>query len=98
MAKINIPGFDEDIDFERDDASVRIKIYTETSKFNKIVTIISGVGKKNLDEVAKFLKKKLACGGTIREDGSIVLQGDHKRRVPDILKEFGYKQEQFELL
>jgi len=98
LAKINIPGFDNEIDFEKEDISVRIKIYTETSKFNKLVTVISGVGKKNLEEVAKFLKKKLACGGTIRDDGAIVLQGDHKKRVPGLLKEFGYKEEQFELL
>lgn len=94
---VKIPGFDGDIDFEKEDLSLRIKIYTEVSKFNKLVTVVEGI-KDNREEVAKYLKKKLACGGTIRDDGVIVLQGDHKRRVVELLKQFGYKEQQFEIL
>lgn len=93
---VKIPGFDEDIDFEKEDLSLRIKIYTEASKFNKLVTVISGI-KKNREDVIKYLKKKLACGGTIK-DNAIVLQGDHKKKVIELLKELGYKEQQFELL
>ena len=74
----------------------RIKVYTESKKFKKLVTVIEGIDKEHLLDTASGLKHKLACGGTAKE-GLIVLQGDHKRRVPDILAKLGYPKESIEV-
>jgi len=42
--------------------------------------------------MGKILKKKLACGGTVRGT-EIELQGEHKAKVKDILKQNGYREE-----
>ncbi|MEM2909367.1 MAG: stress response translation initiation inhibitor YciH [Candidatus Bilamarchaeaceae archaeon] len=70
----------------------KIKVYTTKKKFKKLVTVIEGIEASQLDSTAKSLKQKLACGGTAKE-GIIVLQGDHKKRVPELLKEMGYPSE-----
>jgi translation initiation factor 1 len=78
------------------EATTKIKVYTTTKKFKKMVTVVEGIDKTHLDEVAKTLKHKLACGGTAKE-GLIVLQGDHKKKVADILVEIGYQKDSIEV-
>ena len=73
----------------------KIKIYTETRRFNKPITIVEGITENPKDAV-KQLKSKLACGGTIKE-GHIELQGDHKGRVKEILVKIGYSSEQIDV-
>ena len=41
------------------------------------------------------LKKKLACGGTIK-DNLIELQGHHKKKIKPILIAHGYREEMIE--
>jgi translation initiation factor 1 len=41
-------------------------------------------------EVLKLLKKKLACGGAIKEEW-IELQGDVKQKIIEILSKDGWK-------
>ena len=71
--------------------SQKILVYLEKKKFNKVYTIVEGIDKKEIDlkDLAKRLKSKLACGGTIK-DGKIELQGDHKHRVKKFLIEYGF--------
>lgn len=72
-----------------------IKIKLDTRKWGREVTIIEGLpnDKNELKRIAKYLKSKLATGGTIK-DGKIELQGDHRHRVKELLiKEFGYPPE-----
>ncbi len=56
--------------------------------------MISGLDEKeiDLDELAKKLKSKFACGGTIK-DGRVELQGDHKLKVKDFLATIGFAPE-----
>jgi translation initiation factor 1 len=58
----------------------------------KTVSIISGVMSREAGQQAllKLLKGKLGTGGTL-EDGAIVIQGDHRERIVEILNELGYK-------
>lgn len=81
-------GIDEDLGRSATALSVR----TDTRRYGKAVTIVSGFDPKrtNLKEVASTLKRKLACGGTV-EDDEIELQGDHAERVPELLRELGYR-------
>lgn len=75
----------------------KIKVYLEKKKFNKVYTIIEGIDEKEIDlkEIAKKLKTKLACGGTVK-NGRIELQGDHKQRVRGFLIQIGFSQETIE--
>ncbi|MFH0713012.1 MAG: stress response translation initiation inhibitor YciH [Candidatus Micrarchaeota archaeon] len=70
----------------------KIKIYTTKKRFNKLVTIVVGLGGEALKETAKSLKHKLACGGSAK-DGVIVLQGDHIAKTKEILVSLGYLEE-----
>ncbi len=74
----------------------RIRVSTETAKFKKIVTIIAGIDAARIAETASQLKHKFACGGTAK-DGLIVLQGNHKKRVADVLIKLGYLKEAIEV-
>ncbi|MEM0001278.1 MAG: stress response translation initiation inhibitor YciH [Desulfurococcaceae archaeon] len=65
-----------------------LKIRLDTRKFGKAVTVIDGFpnDKELLKHIARYLKTKLAAGGTYREEeGRIELQGDHRQRVKQIL-------------
>lgn len=74
--------------------SQKIIVRHEAKKFNKKYTVVEGIDEKeiNLDELAKKLKSKLACGGTIK-DHRIELQGEHKNKVKQILVESGFAPE-----
>jgi len=78
--------------------SQKIVIKSDKKKFGKIYTVITGIDEKEIDikDVTKKLKTKLACGGTAKE-GKIELQGDHKRKVRDILIEIGFASETIEV-
>ncbi|MDD5317474.1 MAG: stress response translation initiation inhibitor YciH [Candidatus ainarchaeum sp.] len=71
--------------------AVRIKVYTTRKRFGKLVTIVEGLSASDLNGAAKELKRKLACGGSAKDD-YIVLQGDHKRKVRQILVGMGYNE------
>lgn len=77
-------------------ASGKIKIYTESRRFGKEVTIIEGLSDDiDLEDLSKKLKTKLACGGTTKE-GRIELQGSHIDRAEDILINLGFPEEQID--
>ena len=71
--------------------SQKITISIEKKKFTKSYTIVEGINSKEIDmkELAKKLKSKLACGGTIK-GGKIELQGEHKSKTKEILLEAGF--------
>ena len=72
----------------------KITITKEKKKFGKPYTIISGIDSKeiDLDQLAKKLKAKLACGGTSKE-GRIELQGNHASKARELLIESGFAPE-----
>ena len=57
----------------------------------KVVTIVQGfVGSENdLNDLAKKLKQKCGVGGAAK-DGEILIQGDFKQKIFELLKEQGY--------
>ena len=55
------------------------------------MTIVEGINPQDidLDKLVKELKAKCACGGTLK-DGKIELQGEHRKRVSEVLSEMGF--------
>jgi translation initiation factor 1 len=71
----------------------RVNISTDKKRYGKIVTVVSGFEKDvNVKKIARALKNELACGGTHKE-GMIELQGDHTKRVKEILNKLGFEAE-----
>ena len=69
----------------------QIKIFTDTRRYGKVVTVVEGFNSTDIDliELARKLKNKCAAGGTHKE-GRIELQGDHKKKVKETLTEMGF--------
>ena len=59
----------------------------------KTVTLVKGfVGSdEDITSLCKLLKQKCGVGGSVKE-GEIIIQGDHRQRLVDILKKEGYTQ------
>ncbi len=76
--------------------ATRIKVYTTKKKFKKLVTVVEGIEKNRLDDTASDLKHKFACGGTAK-DGVIILQGNHKKRISEVLQKLGFPKENIEV-
>ena len=59
----------------------------------KTVTLVKGfVGSdKDINALCKLLKQKCGLGGSVK-DGEIIIQGDHRQRLIEILKKEGYTQ------
>jgi len=62
------------------------------SRGGKVVTLVIGFkGSSNeLTDLSKFLKTKCGVGGTAK-DGEIILQGDFRDKVLEMLHNKGYK-------
>jgi len=82
---------------EKEAQQQKIKIFTETRKFGKIVTIVEGINKESLEKIVKELKQRIGCGGTAK-NGRIELQGEHKARVKQILANLGYDPNNIEIM
>ncbi len=92
---------DPDYHFHKDEKSpieiiakekqqLRIQL-DKRNRNGKAVTLITGfVGSDDdLQALAKLLKVKCGVGGSAKED-EIIIQGDHRQKVLDILQKEGY--------
>ncbi len=92
------PGFNYEHEGEKEDETpdpsrqnLRISLDKKKRK-GKTVSLITGYqGKQeDLDELATLLKKKCGTGGSAK-DGEIIIQGDFRQRLKEILEKEGYK-------
>jgi translation initiation factor 1 len=75
----------------------KIKVSSSKKRFGKTVTTIEGISKDvDIKNVLRELKTKLACGGTVK-NGMIELQGDHRKKIKDILIKLGFPEEKIEV-
>ena len=71
-----------------------ITVTTEKRRFGKVNTMISGFDDGvDIKDVAKKLKMRRACGGTVKNK-IIELQGNHKGFIKPILVTEGFNEEQ----
>ncbi len=83
--------FDEEEEFTPDPEEQSLRIWLDRIKGNKVITIVKGFegSEDNREKLGKLLKKKCGAGGSVK-DNEIFIQGDHRNKVLQILKEQGY--------
>lgn len=69
-----------------------LRIWLDRLKGGRVATVVRGfVGRQEaLAELGKELKKSCGVGGTAK-DGEIIIQGDHRDRVMELLTKAGYR-------
>ncbi|MFH0986483.1 MAG: stress response translation initiation inhibitor YciH [Candidatus Micrarchaeota archaeon] len=75
----------------------KIKIRGERRKFKKLYTVVEGFDEStDIVQLAREFKHKLACGGTAKE-GRIELQGNHLKKVKEMLLKMNYNEDQIDV-
>jgi translation initiation factor 1 len=74
-------------------SSQKIKVTVDKKRYGKLMTVITGFDNGiDIKQIAKALKNELACGGTYKNN-VIELQGDHTKKIKDILVKLGFNEE-----
>lgn len=91
------PNFEYDTDGDNEVATLEpskqnLKIWLDRLKGGRVATVVRGFVGSNEDlaTLGKELKKSCGVGGTTK-DGEIIIQGDHRDRVLELLQKAGYK-------
>ena len=93
------PDFKYELDDEEEQTTLqpsqqRLRVQLDRkNRGGKVVTLVTGfIGTEDdLKELGKFLKSKCGVGGSSK-DGEIIVQGDFKQKVLELLKKEGYTQ------
>ena len=75
-----------------DPSKQNLKVWLDRLKGGRVATVVRGfVGSDDdLSALGKELKKSCGVGGTAK-DGEIIIQGDHRDRVVELLTKAGYR-------
>jgi translation initiation factor 1 len=90
----------KDILDELDKESARIVISKEIrGRYKKTSTVVRGIehDSKKAEVLTSELKTKIGTGGTYKE-GQIILQGDHREAVKQLLIKKGFNEQTIEVL
>jgi len=77
---------------EKIDKNQHQLVFTFEKRKGKAVTLVGRffLNQNEKKEVLKLLKKKLGCGGTIKDEW-IEIQGDKKEKITEVLESNGWK-------
>ncbi len=68
-----------------------VRVFREKGgRGGKTVTVVRGLPGRDLDAVAKDLKRLCGTGGAVK-DGAVELQGDHRDKAKARLEDRGYR-------
>ncbi|MCD8043186.1 MAG: translation initiation factor [Tannerellaceae bacterium] len=84
-------GDEEEVDtLPKEKQLLRISL-DKRNRGGKAVTLVTGFTglEEDLATLGKFLKVKCGVGGSAK-DGEIIIQGDHRQKVLEILQKEGY--------
>ena len=88
----------DDILRELDREEIHIVISKDIRRFRKIATVVKGLkDTRDMELLTKEIKTKVGTGGTYK-DGQIVLQGDHREYVKNLLLQKGYNEKSIEVM
>lgn len=82
----------DDVEATLPPSQQNLRVWLDRLKGGRIATVVRGfVGSSDdLQALGKELKKSCGVGGTAK-DGEIIIQGDHRDRVVDLLVKAGYR-------
>jgi translation initiation factor 1 len=87
----------DDLLREIEKGETTIVITKDVRKFRKPVTIVSGLQeRKDAKDITRQLKIKIGTGGTFK-DNQLILQGDHRETVKDLLAKMGFREDSIEV-
>jgi translation initiation factor 1 len=89
----------DDILRELDKENISIVISKDIRRFRKIVTLVKGLqnsSQTDIQSITRELKMKAGTGGTYK-DGQIILQGDQRQHVKDLLIKRGFNEKSIEV-
>jgi translation initiation factor 1 len=83
---------EEEIEEVTPNLNQALRVWKERGRGGKESTVVKGfVGSdEKLEDLAKLIKSKCACGGAAKE-GNIIVQGDHRDKIIKMLTDLGYK-------
>ena len=68
-----------------------VRIFRDRSgRQGKVVTVITGLPATDLESRAALLKRLCGAGGAVKA-GAVEIQGDHRERIADALKQLGHR-------
>lgn len=88
-------SFQQDVEFEEaitlGPNEQQLRVWRQRLGGGRMVTVIKGfVGKESdMKALGKMLKLSCSSGGSVK-DGEILIQGDHREKIVNILKTKGY--------
>ncbi len=72
-----------------DDGVVRL-FREKGGRGGKVVTVVRGLPKNLLPQIAADLRRLCGAGGTVKDE-AVEVQGDHRERIDAYLRDHGYR-------
>jgi translation initiation factor 1 len=88
----SLPASEQEESSPMDPKSMNLRVWLEKNhRGGKTATVVKGFegDDDELLELSKFLKNKCGTGGSAKE-GEIIIQGDHREKVVQLLMEKGF--------